>query len=290
MKTLFAVTVAILLSMAFELKSQEFETEDIHFTSQSVRLVGTLVTPSEKEASAAVVFVHGSGKQTRNIELAKMFATEGIAAFVYDKRGVGASKGVYENKASVGENNLNLLADDAASAVKALQTHSKTNHLPIGLTGISQAGWIVPLAAEKVNSLSFMVLWSGPVVKVSEEDIYSKYTKDLDKSSVPSYQQALDARVNKYRWPRSLGIDTNPSDSLRKINVPGLWVFGKKDGSIPVDLSIIRLAKLIENGAPYEYVLYSRLGHNNIQDSFPLVVHWIHETVDSQKTKNSNIK
>ena len=48
---------------------------------------------------------------------------------------------------------------------------------PIGFAGISQAGWIAPLAAERSDLAKFLVLWSGPVCKVSEEDIFSIYTR-----------------------------------------------------------------------------------------------------------------
>ncbi len=60
---------------------------------------------------AAVVFIHGSGKQTRNMGWAERFAQEGIAALVYDKRGAGKSGGEYEGEQSVSEKNIALLMD-----------------------------------------------------------------------------------------------------------------------------------------------------------------------------------
>ena len=49
--------------------------------------------------------------------------------------------------------------------------------IPVGFAGISQAGWIAPLAAERSGLARFLVLWSGPVCRVSEEDIYSIDTR-----------------------------------------------------------------------------------------------------------------
>ena len=40
-----------------------------------------------------------------------------------------------------------------------------------------------PPAAEKSTLAKFLVLWSAPVSKVSEEDIFSKYTADRDSST-----------------------------------------------------------------------------------------------------------
>jgi alpha-beta hydrolase superfamily lysophospholipase len=163
--------------------------EEITFESHGVRLVGTLVLPEDRP-SAAIVFVHGSGRQSRNIELAERFAGSGIAALVYDKRGAGESGGQYESEQSVSGMNISLLADDAASALDALARRPELVDIPIGIAGISQAGWIAPLAAERNPIAKFLVLWSGPVCKVSEEDIYSKYTADKDLKPAPTYRVA----------------------------------------------------------------------------------------------------
>lgn len=118
-------------------------------------------------------------------------------------------------------------------------------------------------------------MWSGPVSKVSEEDIYSKYTSDLDGKQVPSYLEALTSRKQKYIWPDFLVKDTDSTDSLSKLNISGLWVFGENDGSIPVDLSMQRLKKLKIAGHKYDYVLFSGLGHNNMNETFSTVTDWI---------------
>jgi pimeloyl-ACP methyl ester carboxylesterase len=251
-----------------------YKTEYIEFISHGDKLSGSIIFPADKKIHSAVVFVHGSGKQTRNMEWAERFARDGIAALVYDKRGAGKSGGSYESEQSVGEKNIVLLADDAIAALKALSGHPALKDVPLGLTGISQAGWIVPLAAEKTDIVDFMVLWSGPVCKVSEEDIFSKYTSDSDKK-VPSYDEALKARKVKYIWPDFLGKDTDPSESLAKLQIPGLWIFGAQDGSVPVDLSIRRLQKLRDAGHKYDYVLFSSLGHNNMPETFATVTDWI---------------
>lgn len=128
---------------------QELQFEDVAFHSHATKLAGTLVRPSQAELSAAVVFVHGSGRQERNLVWAKRFVAQGIAALVYDKRGVGESEGEYEEEHSVGGDNTDLLADDAVAALQALSDLDSIDNVPVGFAGISQAGWIVPLAAER---------------------------------------------------------------------------------------------------------------------------------------------
>lgn len=244
--------------------------------SHGVTLSGSIVIPQDQPVRAAVVFVHGSGKQTRNLALATRFADTGVAALVYDKRGAGKSGGEYEAQQSVSEQNISLLADDAVAALQALARLPSLKGVPIGLAGISQAGWIAPLAAKRSNGgARFLVLWSGPVCKVSEEDIYSIYTRDTDARTVPSYQQALSSRKEKYIWPGFLGVDTDSASTLSELSLPALWIFSDNDASIPVDLSIERLKMLQAAGHPFEYVLFSGLGHNNMDGTFATATDWI---------------
>jgi pimeloyl-ACP methyl ester carboxylesterase len=254
-------------------------TQDVTFESHGVALSGSIALPDHGPARAALVFVHGSGKQTRNLALAQRLADAGIATLVYDKRGAGKSGGDYEGGQSVSEKNISLLADDAVAAFGALARHPSLEHVPVGYAGISQAGWIVPVAASRTRQARFLVLWSGPVCRVSEEDIYSIYTHDAGGRTVPSYAQALASRTEKYVWPDFLGVDTDPATSLRDLDIPGLWIFSNNDGSIPVDLSINRLRQLRDDGRSFDFVLFSGVGHDNIDASFETAVGWIQRNV-----------
>jgi uncharacterized protein len=258
----------------------DLRVEEVQFASHGATLSGSIVFPPHQPVHAALVFIHGSGKQSRNIGLAERFAREGIAALVYDKRGAGKSGGEYEGEQSVSEKNLALLADDATSALKTLSSHPSLKGIPVGLAGISQAGWIGPLAAEKSALAKFLVLWSGPVTRVSEEDIFSKYTANRDSHNVPTYDEALRSRTAKYIWPDFLGKDTDSGESLKKLSIPGLWLFSDNDGSIPVGLSIERLQALRMSGHRYDYVLFSGLGHNNMDGTFATAVDWIKRRPD----------
>jgi pimeloyl-ACP methyl ester carboxylesterase len=201
-------------------------TPEIQFPSHGVTLSGSLLIPQDQPLRAAVVFIHGSGKQARNLDLARRLADAGIAALVYDKRGAGKSGGEYEGGQSVSEHNISLLADDALAALETLARHPAMNGIPIGLAGISQAGWIAPLAAARSKGAAkFLLLWSGPVCKVSEEDIYSIYTRDREMRVAPSYREALQSRQQPYLWPGFLGVDTDPATSLARLSIPGLWIF-----------------------------------------------------------------
>jgi pimeloyl-ACP methyl ester carboxylesterase len=273
MKKMLAAMWMFLCSM--QCAAEGLRTEQVEFPSRGVTLSGSIVLPAG-EPHAAVVFIHGSGKQTRSLHWAERFAHAGIAALVYDKRGVGKSGGEYEEKQSVSGKNILLLAHDAAAALQRLSIHPALEGKPLGLAGISQAGWIAPLAAQHSRGLArFLILWSGPVSKVSEEDIYSKYTADTDGATAPAFRQALDARTEPYIWPDFLGRDTDAGEDLRTLSIPGLWIFSDNDSSIPVDLSIERLQQLRALGHRYDYVLFSGLGHNNMEHTFTVATDWV---------------
>jgi pimeloyl-ACP methyl ester carboxylesterase len=269
-------TLVALLSLVCSMQcmGENLRTEEVEFVSHGVTLSGSIVLP-DGDIHAAVVFIHGSGKQTRNLAWAERFARDGIAALVYDKRGAGKSGGDYEGNQSVSEENISLLADDAVSAMRRLSTDRSLKGVPLGFTGISQAGWIAPLAAERSDLAKFLVLWSGPVCKVSEEDIFSIYTADKERPMAPSYQEALKSRTEKYIWPDFLGKDTDSGESLERLTIPGLWIFSDNDASVPVDLSIERLRGLRKGRHRYDYALFSGLGHNNVEGTFFVATKWI---------------
>ena len=273
-KLLLALTALACLPCA----AQELRVEEIRFTSHDTTLAGSLVLPPG-DVRAAVVYVHGSGPQERNLHLARQFAAAGIAALVYDKRGAGKSGGEYEGNQSVSQKNLELLADDASAALRRLAAHPAARGKPLGFTGLSQAGWIVPLAAKRNELTKFVVLWSGPVCKVSEEDIYSKHTGDKDAGVAPPYAEALKARQVKYVWPDFLGRDTDSAEDIASLAIPGLWIFSDDDSSIPVDLSLDKLRALREKGRPFDYALFSGLGHDNVDATFSFAASWIARAV-----------
>ncbi len=269
--------VGLLISLLLNTQSvgAESRIEAVDFASHGATLSGSIAFPEKQPIHAAIVFIHGSGKQPGNLAVARRFAEAGIAALVYDKRGAGKSGGEYEGDQSVSEKNIALLADDAVAALEKLATHPALDGVRVGFAGISQAGWIAPIAAQKSKRASFLVLWSSPVCKVSEEDIFSKYTADRDDLVAPRYEDALKARTAPYIWPAFLGIDTDSSDTLKALSIPGLWLFSDNDGSIPVDLSIERLQALRKKGHRYDYVLFSGLGHNNMDRTFATAIDWV---------------
>ena len=258
----FGLFLTILPEMTFP-QSVDFTSQDIKFESAGDTLSGSILEP--KKPLAAVVIVHGSDPVKREMEFAKLLAKEGIAVLTYDKRGVGESGGVYVGP-SVGTNNidttnLNLLARDASAGINTLFTHLKNKKIPIGLIGFSQAGWIIPIAAEKNRNVNFMVIFSGPVITTLEQLRFQFYTngdeKFWDTHTESDAREHIKNDPDKYQFAA-----TNPQKQLKNLTIPGLWIFGGKDIQIPVVLSMENLDKLNATGKKYEYKLFPELGHN----------------------------
>ena len=137
------------------------------FQSDGSTLSGVLIEPQAAAGAKPplVVFVHGSGDGgwiDGNYSEPYHFAAAGIAAFVYDKRGTGLSAGVYNQ-------NFRALAGDVAAAAAEARRLAGGRYGRVGLYGLSQGGWVAPLAA-KASGADFLVIGYGGIFTPLEED------------------------------------------------------------------------------------------------------------------------
>ncbi len=288
----FYVLVFLLLTPSYQAKAQSFdaiEVQQLSFQSKGVSLAGTLFKPQQPHA--ALVIVHGSGQTTRRNEFAELLAKRGISVFTYDKRGVGESDGLYAGP-EVGTNNidsanLNLLAEDASAALNLLKQYNQ--NIPVGLLGFSQAGWIIPIAANKNSSVDFMVLFSCPLITSLEQLRFQFYTNGRadfwENHSEAEAREHIRNDPDRYQF-----IGTDPKVALRTLSIPGFWIFGSQDIQVPVGLCLEHLNELKVQGKPFEYALFSNLGHNTAftDDTMPveMVIQWIKQKAFSiQKNK-----
>lgn len=287
MKVIFLLLIqTVIVNQGFAQKFNPVIKQDIIINSEGVNLAGTIFKP--KNAYASVVVVHGSGQETRMTEFAELLANNGISVLTYDKRGVGKSGGVYAGP-EVGTNNvdslnINLLAKDVRAALNKIKNYS--NGTPIGLLGFSQAGWIIPIAANNNPLVNFMVLFSCPTITSLEQLRFQFYTNGNTNFWVSHTEE--DARNHiKNDSDRYQFISTDPKVALRNISAPSLWLLGEKDIQIPVKLCIEQINELKTKGKHFEYILFPNLGHNTAfaDDKSPveIAVNWIKE-----KTKNFN--
>lgn len=251
----------------------------VTFDSVAARLAFTLDLPEGKGPFPAIVLGHGSGRVTRD-QLkftADRFRGFGFAVLRFDKRGVGESTGQF---VPVGTRDsptvFPQLAGDIEAAVRFLRTRPEIDPRRIGLSGWSQAGWILPIAARDLGDVAFMVIMSGPVCSVGLEMYYSDFAEG---TTTP-----LDLVYPKMRdFNGPAGFDVVPT--LRAIDTPGLWLFGSDDRSIPERDSIANLKALAAQGKPFEWKEYPGLDHPLSPGIWDAVERWLRDERHSRVTR-----
>jgi len=240
--------------------------KDVSFQSGDITLSGTLMLPGTEGPYPAVIFVHGSGPETRDNSLysAAWLNAIGYAVLIYDKRGGGKSGGT---KKEVSYFSFQDLANDVIAAATLLSTNEHIDKSKIGLHASSQGGWLAPLAAAKSNLISFVIMRSVSAVTVSDDRIYERgerlkeegfsvaeiaESREMqllegradDPEANRAFEQLLTASREKKWFPRVYGkADTmdklasyrkwytsiaafDPIPYLEKLDIPILWIFG----------------------------------------------------------------
>lgn len=135
------------------------------FASGDLSLAGLLLEPANAEPDTPlVVYAHGSERMgwLEAFRDPYLMVGRGVSVFVYDKRGTGASEGTYTQ-------NFNLLADDLVAASTEARRLAEGRYGRFGLFGLSQGGWIAPMAATRAGA-EFLGVGYGLMITVAEED------------------------------------------------------------------------------------------------------------------------
>jgi dienelactone hydrolase len=218
-------------------------------STDGTMLAATLSLPRwARRPVPAVVIVHGSGPLTR----AHLFGDvrrlvwEGFGVLAYDKRGAGASQGVYPRGwGADAESVLRLLAQDAASALDRARRDPDVDASRVGFFGASQAGWIIPLASAQLrHPPRFHVLLSSPAVSTGVEELYSALTGDGLRP--PELTDAVEIEKRVTGFSGLPGFD--PVPVLAGMKVPTLWLLGARDESVPTFATVRAIEGLRKAG------------------------------------------
>lgn len=165
------------------------QTVGTSFESDGLSLAGRLLMPPGGQEVPLVVFVHGSGDYSALEYEAYPWAlaAQGVAAFVYDKRGTGASPGEYTQ-------DFHVLAADARAALAEARRLAGSRVSSAGFLGISQGGWVAPLAASGADT-DFLVALYGLAVTPLEED-RSEVVHSLARAGWGEAEQAKGAALS----------------------------------------------------------------------------------------------
>lgn len=251
--------------------------EEVSWTNGAVTLSGTLIKPRNAGGPVpAVVMIHGSGGQNRTYfsSLPYLLAHHGIAALVYDKRGVGKSTG-NRHKATFYD-----LADDATTGAKMLAARGDIDPRRIGVFGHSQGGWLAPLAAHRWPGFRFAVSAAGPAVTVDEEILEErrvmlregKASAEDARKAMHALQLYFDVRLRRATWaelaraieeakgttydryifhPKSEAEvladfeDYDPAPVLSSLRVPLLAMYAENDPAVTPAINVPRMTRYL---------------------------------------------
>jgi len=170
--------------------------DKLFFKDGKTDLHGALVIPNTPGPHPVVIFVHGSGPAdctgyNSYFPIWEYFASCGFASFAWDKPGVGESKGDWSQQS------FKDRANEVLSAIQFLKSQNDIDSKRIGLWGISQGGWILPLAASMSKDVAFIIPVSGPGIGAKEQDIYTiEHQLKADGFSEKEIEQAKDFMVS----------------------------------------------------------------------------------------------
>ncbi len=185
----------------------------------------------------AVVFGHGSGQVTKadGALHVPFWLGQGFAVLRFDKRGAGQSTGVYRGvSAANSQTRILELAGDMAKGVAFLSTRTDIDRRRIGLTGVSQAGWVMAAATTISSDIRFVVAFVGSTVPVGVNIAY----ENLRDQPIGEAYAAL------AQYGGLHGYD--PLPDLRATAAPVLYLLGADDRLVPTRVCL----PLVEACAP----------------------------------------
>lgn len=172
----------------------------------------SIIMPEQSAPLAGVVFVHGSGPETRDASrfAAIRLAESGIASAIYDKRGTGESEGDWQTA------DFYNLATDVSTVVETFAAASKLHVNQIGLIGTSQGAWVAPLAVSLNDELGFLITVSGPATTPKEEGHWNV----IRELQLAGYSETAISQADEIMslWDQGILNNGDFSDFIRAMN------------------------------------------------------------------------
>lgn len=143
------------------------QTEDVSYQNGTITLAALLMLPKDVSGAPGAVIIQGSGNSDRTNQwaraIAEILVKRGIAVLLTDKRGSGKSEGNWQTS------DFNDLAADALAGLEYLRSRKEIDANNVGLVGLSQGGWVAPLAAARSDHVAFVINISGASVSFAEQ-------------------------------------------------------------------------------------------------------------------------
>ncbi len=241
-------------------------------TNGNIKIRYKLDLPEGAGPFAAVVYGPGSGNVSADFRTivadTKKLLELGFAVIRYDKRGTGESDGeVVGVSLANSPETIPLLAADMNAVLQHLLQMPEIDTDMVGLFGVSQAAWYMPLVAESATEVGFMIVLTGGVMPVGINVRYEELIR-IEGRSIEEAQQLLEG------YSGELGFDPRPH--LRALDIPMLYLLGEQDPNGPFRVNRDGIDPLKEEGTDITLLSYSDGVHllDGI-DFWPDVAQWL---------------
>lgn len=244
--------------------AQTFSVTETSFKNDSLTLFADIYTPKKTDKKVGIALIQGSGNSDRtnlwSKAYAEILAENGYYVLLPDKRGSGKSEGSWKNASFLD------LSTDAIESVHHLRNLKTLDF--VGVMGLSQGGFIAPIAASKDTTIKFVIDIVGAAVTLEEQIIHEVTNTAIEEGLKPNEikevldlhvlmkQYAIDrkwtplenmfAKLDSSSWsdfantfPQNkdiwvwnwikLNIDFNPMDYWKQVNQPVFVAYGSKD-------------------------------------------------------------
>ncbi len=253
---------------------------------EGINLEAELFIPNGgKEQKPAVLFAPGSGDQLyQNYDpgfietyILDVFLSRDMAVLLVNKRGMGLSEGLYTRRSIEGR------AEDVIASVETIQTHPRIDASNIGLVGHSQGGWVIVHATAEYPDIAFFISLAGPTTTIYEQtlDRHEIHARCIGLSGaefdeyMAKQRSSIDLgmKIGEITNFGMLGFDFrsmhyNPDEALKKIENPGLYIYGENDPLVQPPVNIERLQEIFDNDVPEQF---STAVIDNASHAFTLV-------------------
>jgi len=211
-------------------------------TKAGIQLAGTLTFPKNAESCPAVILISGSGAQDRDETIfehkpfwviADYLTRNGIAVLRVDDRGVGGSGG------NVNDATSEDFAGDVLAGIEFLKTRKEINPSRIGLIGHSEGGLVAPIAANRTNSIAFIVMLAGPGIP-GEQILYEQgrligLASGMTEEQVEQNRKTQEAIFNIIKTEKDSAVRL---DRLQRTFTGGLYPMMNEDQKATVDQQV----------------------------------------------------
>jgi dienelactone hydrolase len=247
---ILAIT-ALLLGFASPASAADLTNTDVSFQNGDLTLHGTVVAPVGGQDLPGIVMVHGSGtpySREKYRDQAEAFARAGVATLVYDKREVGYS---------TTNRSYSVLADDALAAVRKLREQPGIDPKRVGVWGLSEGGWVAPLAASRSSDVAFVVVLGangGPPARQQAWNVQNQLRAQGVTGSLLRTVTETEMRlaVGAGIFPEA---NYDPVPVLEKIRQPVLGLWGTRDTLTPPVSSARIFRDALERSGNTHYTL-----------------------------------